>query len=237
MRTDHISAWLVKRWLYENAPELAHSWDFDPDEQVKTFAARIESIIPRVQAIFTSQNILARTAIEMWDLQNVALLAGGVPTPLSPRPTQLRYYSDGNTAAVEDARAAGYNAILVDVTDTLSVQQLEGAKSAVATGLFHFLPDEPAARIFHGLDQRGIHTIAFSHGTPDIDAEAMDQYAKLGIKMITRGHNQIQAILPAKWKIDYQEDMIDYMRHAGEIGAKLADTPRMTNFYKVSRVS
>jgi hypothetical protein len=236
MRTDHITAWLIKQWLHDHAPDIAHGWDFEPDEQVKVFAARVETILPRVRLIFTSQNILARTAISMWNFQDVALLAGGVPTPLTPRPDEVLYYTDGNAEAVQEARAAGYNACHVDVTNTDSIRQLEGAKSAVATGLFHFLPDEPATKVFHALDQQGIHTIAFSHATPDTDQDAIQQYEKLGIKFFARNHDHVQSVLPPSWKIDYHENMTDYMRHAGEIGAKLSETPRMAMFYKASRV-
>jgi hypothetical protein len=42
VRTDHVSAWLIKQWLQSNAPELANAWNFHPDDQIIGFAAKIE---------------------------------------------------------------------------------------------------------------------------------------------------------------------------------------------------
>ena len=83
MRTDHVTAWLIKQWLQENAPDLAAGWTLQPDEQIIGFAKRLETIVPQVGVIFTCQNILAKTAIEMWNLKEVALVAGGALTPLT----------------------------------------------------------------------------------------------------------------------------------------------------------
>ncbi len=234
MRTDHVTAWLIKEWLQDHAPDLASAWGLQPDAQVIGFAKKLETIIPQVRLIFVCQNILARTAIEMWDLKDVALLAGGAPTPLTPRPYQLRYYTDANPEAVEEARTAGYNARHVNVLDN-SIEQLVGVKSAVATGLFHFLPDEATSNVFYALDQRGIETIAFSHATPEATPEAVRQYENLGIRMFMRDSQQLQALLPSGWQIDYCEPSGDYMRHAGELGAKLTETPRMVDFLKASK--
>jgi hypothetical protein len=198
------------------------------------FRKKLETIIPKVRLIFVCQNILAKTAIEMWNLKEVALLAGGAPTPLTPRPDQLLYYSDGNPEPVEEARAAGYNARHVNVLDS-SIEQLSGARSAIATGLFHFLQDEAASGVFARLDQQGFQTIAFSHATPEADQDAVRQYENLGIRMFMRDQGQIQALLPRNWQIDYCERSSDYARHAGEIGANLEDTPRMVDFYKATK--
>ena len=236
MRTDHVTALLIKKWLQDNAPDLANSWNLEVDAQIMPFATKIETLLPQIGLIFTSQNILAKIAIEMWDLKEVALLAGGAPTPLSPRPSQLLYYTDGNAEAVEEARSAGYNALQVNVTDSSQIQQLIGAKTAIATGLFHFLPDEAARTVFSAVDQHGFHTIVFSHGTPEADQEAIRQYENLGIRMFMRTLEQTQALFPPGWKIDYQERVVDYMRYGGELGAKLADAPHMMDIYKATKV-
>ncbi|MBI1258380.1 MAG: hypothetical protein GC204_12990 [Chloroflexi bacterium] len=235
MRTDHVTAWLIKAWLQDNVPDLAKGWNLQVDPQILPFAAKIESIIPQVRMIFTCQNILAKTAIELWDLKEVALLAGGGPTPLSPRPDQVLYYSDGSLEVVEEARAAGYNVRHVNVTETGSLQQLVGAKSAIATGLFHFLPDEIARSTFAAVDQQGFQVFAFSHNTLGTDQDAMQQYENLGIRMFMRDLEDIQALLPPRWQIDFCEPIGDFVRYAGDVGAKLANTPHMVNFYKATK--
>jgi len=235
VRTDHVSAWLIKQWLQENAPELAAAWDFQPDDQIIAFAAKIELLLSNVRPNFTGQNILAKTAIEMWNLQDVALLAGGAPTPLSPRPDHLLYYTDGNAEAVEEARRAGYHALHVNVTDSGGIAQLKGAKNAIATGLFHFLPDAVMVSVLSTLDQHGFESVSFSHGTPEAAGGLIEQYEKLGIQIFLRDWEQTQALLPPGWQIDYRASGRDYMRNAGEIGAKLAETPSVFDFYKASK--
>ena len=237
MRTDHVTAWLIKQWLQDNAPELASAWNLQVDPQILPFAAKIETIIPNVRMIFTCQNILARTAIELWDLKEVALLAGGGPTPLSPRPDQVIYYTDGNLEVVEEARAAGYNARHVNVTESGSLQQLVGATSAIATGLFHFLPDEVARSVFAAVDQQGFQIFAFSHNTLGTNQDAMRQYENLGIRMFMRDLEEIQALLPPGWHIDFCEPIGEFVRYAGDVGAKLANTPHMVNFYKATKAT
>jgi len=237
VRTDHVTAWLIKEWLQDHAPDLANAWGLQPDAQVIGFAKRLQTIIPQVRLIFVSQNILAKTAIEMWNLEDVAVLAGGVPTPLTPRPHQLLYYTDGNPEAVEEARAAGYNARHVNVLDDKAIQQLDGAKSAIATGLFPFLPDAATRGVFAALDHQGLDTIVLSHASSEGDMEAVNQYESLGIHMFLRDQDQLQALLPPGWKIDYCDRVVDHMRYAGEIGAQLADTPHMMNVFKVTKSS
>jgi hypothetical protein len=191
--------------------------------------------MPNVRPNFTSQNLLAKTAIEMWNLEDVALLAGGAPTPLTPHPSQLLYYTDGNAEAVEEARAAGYNAFHVNVTDSGGIAQLAGAKNAIATGLFHFLPDEVMISVFNTLDQCGFQSVSFSHGTPEAAGGLIHQYEALGIRIFLRDWEQTQALLPAGWQIDYRARGDDYIRNAGQIGAKLADTPSVFDFYKAAK--
>ena len=78
-----------------------------------------------------------------------------------------------------------------------------GIPSAIATGLFHFLPDEAASGVFARLDQQGFQTIAFSHATPEADQDAVRQYENLGIRMFMRDAEQMQTLLPPGWQIDY----------------------------------
>lgn len=235
MRTDHVTAWLIKLWLEDHFPQLAEHWNLTVSDQVKGFAQKIETIIPRVRWIFVSQNILAHTAIEMWNLENVVLLAGGTPTPLTPSPERLLYFTDANPEAVAEAEEAGYTAAKVDVTSGQDFTQLEGAESLIATGLLHFLPDSTAQSLFQQLDHASFHTFAFSQATPEADREAIEQYQKLGIDFYVRSEDELRALLPPGWEINYRERVVDVMQQAGEVGAQLADTPHMVDFYKISR--
>ena len=237
MRTDHVTAWLIKQWLQANAPELASGWDFEVEDEIIALATRVEETNPQIGAMFTGQNILAKTAIDMWDLKDVALLAGGAPTPLSPRPDQLLYYTDTNPEVVAEARAAGYNALAVNVLDGSSIAQLTGAKSFIATGLFHFLTDETTSSVFAALDQHGAQTIMLSHGRLNADPEGIKQYEKMGIRMFMRDEEQLQALLPPGWQIDFWALVNDYVRDTSEVGLILSEIISTVGFYKATKTS
>ncbi len=235
MRSDHISAWLLKQWMQSHAPHLIDGWDFDPEPVIKEMAAKVDAVIPAAGAGFTSQNVLARTAIERWGLQDVALVGGGMPTPLSPTPQQVALYTDASEAVIADAAALGYNALKVDVSSAEDVAKLRGARTVIATGLIHFLPDEAITTLFERLDTAGVTTVFFNTGNRTMTAELTALYAKLGYKLNWRDPEEIADLLPAGWAVTEVHNAVDVLALIPEIGPLLADQPPHNNFYRVER--
>ncbi len=235
MRSDHISAWLVKLWLTQQAPHLLDGWDFEPEPMVKAMVEKIIQLIPSAPEGFTSQNVLARTAIELWDLQQVVLLGGGMPTPLSPRPEQIIYYTDTSDGVLADAAQLGYKTLKVDVTSSADLQQLRDARTVIATGLVHFLPDAAVTALFDRLAEVGMETVIFNHGNRNVTPEVIEPYNKLGFKLNFRSPDEIMALLPPEWQIAEVQHVPDVVAQAAEIGSLLADQPPMNDFYRVTR--
>src|SRR5258705_12597596 len=129
MRSDLIAAGMIQRWLLTNAPELLDGWGFECPEDLASFLERANSIMPGIDAQFTSQAAVARTAIELWNLKDVVLLGGGMPTPLTPKPEQILYYTDLSPEVVSKVREMGYNTRAADVTNVDHLGTLSAAKT------------------------------------------------------------------------------------------------------------
>lgn len=233
-RTDLIAAWLVKQWLERNAPEIAATWTLQVDEPVKRFAAKVKGMYDDMDAVFASQSALAATAIELWKLEEVVLLGGGTPTPLSAKPSQIRLYTDVNPAVLDDVKAAGYPTAQVDVHKKEDLTQLTGAKSAIATGLFHFLTDEGIQNVLNNLAEVGIQTAVFNNVTPTAKP-LMDQWTKLGFQMYSRTIDEMKAIIPAGWKLEEYQYQANFIKHHPLLGEKLAQQQSLYHVYRVVR--
>src|SRR5687768_16548952 len=141
MRTDLVSAWLAREWLQAGSPELYSNWRLEVSTDIRGLAEQIKSDNPRIASVFAAQALIASVAIRRWGLSAVALIAGGRPTPLHPRPDQLLYYSDKNPIALQEAQWAGYNTMEVDAANPADLRQLRGAQTIIAAGLLHCLTD------------------------------------------------------------------------------------------------
>ena len=233
MRTDLIAAWLVYQWLQENAPEVAVAWgDFDVDDDVKAFAARVKGMYEHMDAVFASQSVLARTAIDLYDLDGVAILGGGAPTVLSAKPEKVTYWSDIDQNVLTEAKAKGYNTVMVDARDPSTYHNLKSAKSAIGTGLFHFLDDTDVNAVFKSLQAAGIETIVFNNVDPLAGKELMDQWTNMGNTMYARTRDEMPTLLPAGWELTDNMPKTDFIRHAADIGEPLAKQPSIYNVYR-----
>lgn len=237
MRTDHVSALLIHEWLVENAPDLAAQWKFRvDDERVKGVVQMLKQLIPGAILEAATQHYLARLAIGLWNLTDVALLGAGLPTPLSPRPDQLRYFTDLSPDAVAEAAAMGYNALQVNAADPEHLKQLNGATTAVAAGLFALLSDEATKMVFDGLASAGFHTLIFNQTNPEMDYEVTRNYAKLGIKGYPRSVEQVKAVIPENWKVELAVPLREIMIQDVRFGARFAKLSRVNDVYKCVRV-
>lgn len=238
MRTDLVTAWFIYQWLQQHAPDIAAGWPLAVDDQVKGAAQQLSTVMPDIAVQATGQHLLARTTIALWNLSEVALLGGGTPTPLSPRPNQLRYYTDGNAEAAAEAAQAGYNALQANVTSVDDLKKLSGATTAIATGLFHFLPDPAAKMVFNGLADAGFETIVFNHGRPTEQGEGADvveQYRKLGVTTYPRNVAQVEAVIPQNWRVIAAQGQIDTLRSDPLIAPHLDGVPNLSDVFQVAK--
>ncbi len=235
MRSDHISGWLVKLWLLKHAPHLADGWDFEPDPAAKAVADRLIELVPSSPQGFASQNVLARTAIEAWGLDKVALVGGGLPTPLLPTPDQIGMFTDASDAVLQDAAQAGYNLVKVDINSIEDLQKLRGMHTVIATGLMLYLPDPAVTALFERLGSVGIEMVLYNQVNRNAPAEIIDAYNKLGFKLNFRNPDETATLLPPDWAIAEVQHVPDFVAQAREIGHMLGDQPPMNDFYRVVR--
>jgi len=237
MRTDLVSAWMIHGWLQQNAPDIA--WQLTVDDQVKGVVGHFTGLMPDAPLAVTGQHLLARTVINAWNLTNVALLGGGTPSPLSPRPEQLVYYTDGNPEVVAEAVSAGYNAVQVNVTSADDMKKVAGATTAIATGLFHFLPDAAAIMVFNNLSGAGLQMVVFNHGNlggGEGGASVREQYSKLGVNLFPRSRDQVEALIPSDWRVERFHPQAEVLEDEPLIARHLAGAENVTDVYLVVRV-
>lgn len=235
MRTDHISAYVVKTWLDEHTPHLSSDWNLSVGDDVKGFISKLLEIAPFAPPMFVIQNATAKIAIERWHLREVALLAGGTPTPLTPLPEQLMFFTDANPEAVEEARAVGYNTLRVDVRNPEDLKQLVGAKVLIATGLFHFLPDPAVAAMLNAFSALGFETVILTHATPDIGEEPVEMYAKLGARMYPRFVHQMQMLLPDQWCIENSLPVSRFVASFHDLAKHMENVANFGDVYRLRR--
>ncbi len=209
-RSDLLGARMMWQWMVERAPHLVEGWTVETDEFMTAFVARVLDFYPPMPRVFALQAPIAATAIKRWNLKDVVLLGGGRPTPFSPRPDRILYYTDASAAVVTEAREAGYRAEVVDIRKPEDFQRVPGATTAVSTGLFHFLSDDAARgvlRLFLGL---GMKAFAFNnmrfleadeHGT----IRSTDEWAQFGMQLYPRTIEQMAALVSGLWTLEEAE--------------------------------
>lgn len=239
MRTDLVTAWLIHQWVRENAPDVATQWQLEVDEQIKGMAQGVASLLPNVAIQVTGQHLLARASIKKWGLRNVALIGGGTPTPLSPAPEQLRYYTDSNGDVVADAASAGYTAMQINATQSADLKQLDGATTAIATGLFHFLPDVAVPTVLNALAEAEFEHVIFNHGNRNAEeggAEIRERYSKMGVNIYPRTVDEVQALIPPDWACVEVIPQPECLKDDPLMAPHVDDLPNITDVYRLSRI-
>ncbi len=206
-RSDLLGARMMWEWVYERAPHLVDGWTVDADDFMTTFVRRVLDFYPPMPRVFALQAPIAATAIKRWDLRDVVLLGGGTPTPFSPKPDQILYYTDASASVVAEAHEAGYRAEVVDIRQPEDFNKVPGATTAVSTGLFHFLSDEAARgvlRLFLGV---GMTTFVFNnmraleadeHGT----IRSIEEWAQFGMQLYPRTIDEMAALVSDSWNLE-----------------------------------
>ena len=235
MRSDLIAAGMIHRWLSANASELLDGWGFERSEELDGFLERVNGIMPGIDAQFTSQGAVARTAIELWNLQDVVLLGGGMPTPLTPKPPQILYYTDLSPEVVNEVGQMGYNTRVADVKNIEDLKNLTTARTALATGLFHFLDDETAGLVLDNLAEAGFHTLVFNNMGTNIPEDLIVNWTKLGYKLIARAPEDVPRILRSGWRMNDILTMPEFFRHNQQIGPKLMELSSIYHVYRLVR--
>jgi hypothetical protein len=232
IRSDLIGAWILYSWLVKNMPHRAEGWQLEVNEYTKSFAERIRVLFPPIELIFLGQAAIARTAIERWQLVDVAYLGSGTPTPFSPKPNQLLYYTDANLSVLAEAERAGYRTRLVDIRNFTDLKKLDGCKTTIATGLIHFLPDEVARAVFTLLAQAGFNYLIFNNmiTITASDVNAKDQWGNLGFKLFPRSESQVKSLLEGLWDISEVAPITEFFPDNEEIMPLFR---RGQNFYNV----
>ncbi len=233
MRTDLIAAWLVYQWLLANAPDVAARWvNFDVSDDIKAFSARVKGMYEHMDSAFASQSVLGRTAIAHFGLQDVAILGGGAPTVLSAAPDDVLYWSDIDEGVLTEAQAVGYDTVHVDARDPSTYHNLKPAKSAIGTGLFHFMTDDDVRAIFNSLQAVGITTVVFNNVDPVAGKELMDQWNKLGYTLYARTPDTVLPLLPEGWQLTDTLAADTFSRLAPDIGEALTKQPNIHYIYR-----
>lgn len=235
MRSDLIAANMIRHWLLANAPHLLDGWAFQGDAELDGFVARVKAIYDDIEAQFAGQVAVAQTAIELWNLKNVAVLGGGAPTPLSPRSDQVRYFTDKSEDAVAESTRAGYNAKCVDVMNVDDLRTLTGADTAVATGLLHFLPREAAPQVFIGLAEAGFKRLAFNHMDSRISSDILDNWSKLGYTFYPRSPEEVGELLAPGWHLEHALSIHDFFKNHHIIWEKFLEMDNLFNIYLAVR--
>ena len=234
MRTDLITAFAIHQWLQEVEPDLAAQWPLEVDNQIKGIVQQVQNFVPDFAPQIAAQHAVAKTVIEHWGLTDVALFSGGTPSPLSPDPDQLRFYSDISPEVVAEAAAAGYKAKQVDVTKVDDLKKLDGATTAIATGLVLFLPDPAIKKLFNNLEDADFDTFVFNQVRAGEAGGAADLYAKMGITLYTRDRSDIESLIPEGWSFEMIQPMSDLLRQA-PLGAHFAGLVNRADVYKAVR--
>lgn len=238
MRTDLVTAVLIHEWLTKHMPELVESWHLEVDEQVERMVQVVKSTLDGVHSILVAQNLIAKLVIDEWGFHDMAVLAGGTPTPLSPKPEDIRYWTDTNPIVVAEAASAGYNALHVDVMNVEHLKMLQGVSVVVATGLLHFMPDAAVALPFKGLAEAGISTFIFTQGNLNVGAEfsaTVVEYKKLGVDLFLRSPEQVQQIIPPDWHVEQVSTAPEALKKLSFMDGHISSMPQWIDVYKVIR--
>jgi hypothetical protein len=235
MRSDLIAAGMVHHWLTQNAPHLLTEWTFETPEDLKTFIARILAGFQGLDGQFAAQSATAATAIELWGLENVALFGGGMPTPLSAKPDSVLYYTDINPQVVDDAQKLGYPTRQADVKQAADVAALAGAKTAIATGLFHFFDDETLRQVLGNFSQARFHQIIFNSMNHYVEEELAENWKKLGYTLYRRSPQDIAALLPDDWCLQVALPARDFFKYHTSLSRAFSGMTNINHLYMLVR--
>jgi len=140
---------------------------------------------------------------------------------------------------VAEAVSAGYNAVQVNVTSADDMKKITGATAAIATGLFHFLPDAAAIMVFNNLSGAGLQMVVFNHGNlggGEGGASVREQYSKLGVNLFPRSRDQVEALIPSDWRVERFHPQAEVLEDEPLIARHLAGAENVTDVYLVVRV-
>ena len=236
-RSDLLGARMMWEWVSTHAPHLIDGWKVETDDFMTAFIRRVVDFYPPMPRVFATQAPIASNAIDRWGLTNVVLLGGGTPTPFSPRPGQIRYYTDASAAVVAEARAAGYRAEVVDIRNPADLRKVPDATTAVATGLFHFLSDDAARGVLRMFLGVGLKTFVFNnmrfvevHETGT--ARSIDEWAKFGMQLYPRTIEQTRALISDIWNVEDAVGVLEFYQEHRDFGPLFADeSDNFSNIY------
>ena len=235
MRTDLITAWYIYEWVEQNFPDIAADWSFEIEDQIKAMAGKVNEMVPGARETAVGQHMVPRIVIDQWSLTDITLFAGGTPTPLSPAPRHVSYFTDANEEAVAEAEKAGYRSRKVDITQLDDLKHLNGSTTGIATGLFHFLPDAAVRQVFANLAEAGYQQMVLTQGTPVAGTEVIDQYKKLGANLHLRYAEQLQAVIPDDWQVEQADPLETVIRNDPDLGSHLTNLPKLLDVFRVVR--
>ncbi len=231
MRSDLISSGLIMHWLSRHAPHLVDGWNFQVTDELNGFLTRVLSVWSDMDAQMTSQGAIPTTAIELWNLRDIAMFGGGRPTPLTPRPDQILYYTDINPEVVEEVAGLGYNTRKVDVKQVDDLKQLNGASTAIATGLFHFLNDDAVHLVMRNFTEVGFRTVVFNNMNTEVSDELISNWTKLGMVLHRRSPEDMAALMPADWYFEAALDTEGFFAHHRELGPIFSQLTNLNYIY------
>ncbi|MFP4323238.1 MAG: hypothetical protein ACLFTK_12360 [Anaerolineales bacterium] len=240
IRTDLLSVYMVHKWVHAHAPDCAPEWPSelvaDIPQPARDFAHDFQAAYGYFDAFYVAQTLIARTAIQIWKLQNVAILGGGRPHPFSPAPEDVAYFTDGHPEVVAEAERAGYNVLQFDVRDG-DFSALRGVENVIATGLFHFVPDTALRNLMAQFAQVGVQRVVANNLRSDADprlfALAED---RLGVPFYGRSIADMERVVSPDWCLTAAYSLGEFARQfQGEIGAHVAAQPNSTNVFLLER--
>jgi hypothetical protein len=235
MRSDLIAAGMVRSWLDTHAPHLVNGWSFEFTDELQGFVNRVKTMVADIDAQFVTQAAVPRTAITHWNLSDVVVLGGGMPSPFSPRPHEVRYYTDINPAVVDEVGQMGYPTRQVDVRSLDDLKTLDGANTALAIGLFHFLDDAAAHQTLRNLLDAGFERFVYNNMNFNVSDELVATWGKLGFVLYRREPDGMRAILPDGWKMEQAVSASDFLAHNPDLGEKLSQLTSLHNIYLLER--
>jgi hypothetical protein len=235
MRSDLIAAGMVRTWLDSNAPHLVNGWAFEMTEDIQGFVNRVKTILADIDGQFVTQAAIPKTALAYWNLQHVAVLGGGMPSPFSPDPHQVVYFTDFNPDVVSEVAQLGYPARQVDVRNLEDLKQLEGATTAMAIGLFHLLNDEAVRQMLQNLLDAGFEQTVFNNMNYNVSQDLVESWGKLGYSLQRRTPDDIRALMPAGWHVTDAISVPDFLVHNPDLGDKLSKLANLHYIYRIVR--
>jgi hypothetical protein len=145
------------------------------------------------------------------------------------------YFTDVNPEVVAEIERVGYTARCADVRNVEDLKQLTGARTAIATGLFHFLDDDAARQVFANLAEAGFRGFVFNNMNTSVSEELKANWTKLGYRFYPREPEHIPPLLSDGWQIEQSLSMRDFFQHNAEVGTHLVQLENLHNIFLVVR--